>query len=779
MKKEKLNFRNFITEKPEFTLDTPLDNFFAKVDKELIAKLSIFGSNESSHQGTLYEYLGFPDNKSFVDYLLSIFKELHILIIQRQNDLIKDKNNLLPISLHDMKYMDQLTALLIIHGIDANLTPKLRIPLEVRRLKSFRNDDKTLIIPDGHKPDFNLLKNILLFLYQIITYESNDLKKDNSKTKDQSEDNATTTSGNPEDYLRSIIIKGPLYTNLYLGFLQLHLAYPEDSENIIKLNKIEDSQDTYSLFSLYTFLTQYIQLAEGKSFILDKLTTLPIRRETNGLISLIDFVLGVREDEPMDNEKLQRVNKIILSKPKSISNKVYLTKIFDQVYDGMTYVNRPILITCLNGIITDFFYKNKKIVRDFLFKRIYQILFNYPVQDHNIKELNDMFNVLISLSKNVSTDLIIDLTTGFDERGFYLNIWIYCLFLLRYQKVDPLIASHFKKENNSPYYEVILSLLQTFIIVTNNYSILEKINLNLLNFDHEEWEYKIDLETQLPYIRVKDYDVNEKTSHNIIHKLTKTAENQVETISQLFKDMDLSIELYMKLLHLINNPEIITKTFLSILSRWIQNTSTNPSTIPKISNDSNMENNKDNLSKNLLIIIDLKILQKMNEDFKTDLVTNKKDVLLMIIRLLDFINIEGTLGEDIKTQPMNSDEKDSDDEDEETEKSLEIKNTPSTALQIIIELLQLIISDLSQNNGNRNEEYTTLLVEIERKLNKQNTNGQLKSVLDIKEKIKGYVSQTQSSSTSPINGSKQLKKDGEEDDDDDRELLNRALINFE
>ena len=78
--------------------------------------------------------------------------------------------------------------------------------------------------------------------------------------------------------------------------------------------------------------------------------------------------------------------------------------------------------------------------------------------------------------------------------------------------------------------------------------------------------------------------------------------------------------------------------------------------IKMINNNGNIEN-KDNLSKNLLIIIDLKILQKMNEDFKTDLVTNKKDVLLMVIRLLDFINIEGTLGENIKPQPMNRDEK--------------------------------------------------------------------------------------------------------------------------
>ena len=118
--------------------------------------------------------------------------------------------------------------------------------------------------------------------------------------------------------------------------------------------------------------------------------------------------------------------------------------------------------------------------------------------------------------------------------------------------------------------------------------------------------------------------------------LLTNLQRQLKAKRRLFpsylQDMDLLIKLYMKWLHLINNPEIITKTFLSILSRWIQNTSTNPSTIPKISNDSNMENNKDNLSKNLLIIIDLKILQKINEDFKTDLVKNKKDVLLMIIR---------------------------------------------------------------------------------------------------------------------------------------------------
>lgn len=717
--------RNIITDKPEFLLDTPLDNFFNKIDNDLLQKVATY-SNDKSFTGTLYEYLGYKDNQSFSQDLISIFQELHTLVKERQNELIKSNNNLLPISLHDMKYMDQLTSLLIIHCIDANVTLKLCIPTELRRLKSFKKDDKAFIVPRDLVPNFTLLKRILNFLYDILT----------------------TSDSN--DYLRSVIIKGPIYTNLYLGFLQLHIAYPQDDEFSKKLNIVEDCQDTYSLFTLYTLLTQCIELADGKAFILDKLTTLPIRRNNDGLISLVDFILGVREDEQIDNEKLQRVNRIILAKPKNIPNKLYLTELFSQIYDGMTYVNRPVLINCLNGIITDFFYKNKKIIRDFLFKRIYEVLFNIPTKDHSMKELNDMFNVLISLSKNISTDLIADLTVGLDNKQFYLNIWIYCLFLLRNQKVDPLIANSLKKENNSPYYEVILSLLQTFIIVTENYSILNDISLNLLNFDHEDWEYRIDLETQLPYISKKTGE--NKQNDNIIDSLTKPKEDKMETMSKLFKDMDLAVDLFINLLNLINNAEVVTKIFLSILSRWIQNTSTSP----------NNSIEGEDMSKNLLIIIDLKILQKMNQDFKTDLVKNKRDVLVMIAKLLDFVNVKGGLEEQEYEEEGHVDDADSDDEDDEA------VETPSTALQIIIELLQLILSEPSQsdtsNNNTSNTETNELLVSINNKLGTQK--NQSIAITDIKMKIDKYVTNESVVTTSA------------DDSGMDQEILNRALINL-
>lgn len=721
--------RNILTDKPEFLLGTPLDKFFVKVDTELLQKVATF-SDDTSFKGTLYEYLGYKDNQSFIQYLIFLFQELHVLIKQKQDDLLKENNNLLPISLHDMRYMDQLSALLIVHGIDANINPKLRILVELRRLNSFKRDDKTFIIPKDHVPNFNALKNVLKFLYEVITTEETN------------------------DYLKSIIVKGPIFTNLYLGFLQLHITYPLENEFFERLNIVEDCQDTYSLFTLYTFLTQCIELTDGKLYILDKLTTLPIRRDTDGLISLIDFILGVREDEQIDNEKLQRVNKIILSKPKNISNKLYLTKIFNQIYDGMSYVNRPVLINCLNGIVTEFFYKNKKIVRDFLFKRIYEVLFNAPTEDHDVKELNDMFNVLISLSKNISTDLIVDLTTGLDEKGFFLNIWIYCLFLLRNQKVDPLIANALKKENNSPYHEVILSLLQTFIIITENYSILDEISLNLLNFNHELWEYRIDLETQLPYIAKKTDD--DKKHDNIIDSLTKQKEDKMETMSKLFSDMDLAVDLFMNLLNLINNAEVITTIFLSILSRWIQNTSTSEQTII----------DGEDMSKNLLIIIDLKILQKMNQDFKTDLVKNKKDVLVMIAKLLDFVNVKGTLeeeDEDVDDTTTTKEEVDSDDEDNEVDETSEI---PSTALQIIIELLQLILSEPLQSN---NDEINQLLIDINKKLGQQPNQPSI--IADIKNKITKYV----------FNENvfrKDNNNDEKSDISNDQETLNRALINL-
>lgn len=715
-------FNKIITSNPEFTNNTPLDIFFNDLNENFIEKINNFSIDEQNKN--IYQFLKLQDNQHFVEKLLNYFEELHELlanltteenVIDSKGCKTENENNILPISLHDIKFLDQLLSMVIVHGIDANISPNLRIPLDSKRLNTFRNKDDKFIIPNDHKINSQTLKNVVDTFYKIIKH--------------------TNTENSDKKYLKLVILRGPIYANLYLALLNLQLLEPNSVQIKEKIIKLEAVQDTYSLFVMYTLLTQTVGNVLAKSMILERLSTLPIRRSQDGLTSLVDFILGVREDEQIDLDKIKRVSQIVLSKPKSIPNVKYLSELFSQIYDCLTYTNRPILVTCVNNIITDFYYKNKKIVKDFLFKKIYEILFNVPLKDRSIKELNDMINVLISLSKNTSTDLVIDLTAGLSDGSFYTAVWIYCLFLKKNQVLDPLVANNLKKEDNSPYYEVILSLLQTFIVVTDNYQILNVLTLSLLNLDHEEWCYKIDLETQLPYIVLKD---NKEEIGDLLNKTDK-----LDEMSKLFQDIDLAVGLFIDLLKLINNDEKITDLFLLILERWINNTS---------NNDNNQLDN-DELSKNLLIIIDLKILQKMNEDFKTEIIKNRKDVLRMVDKLLNNLHMKEETSE--ASREVDSD--DEDDDEEENERADPQSTKPSsTAIQIMFDLLHLILNGLTNT-----PDYTTLLHDIKEKLKLYES--QFKEVNELQKQINGILND-------------KIVTTSQEDTDYD--VLNRALINI-
>lgn len=715
-------YNKIITGSPEFTNNTSLDKFFEDLNENFIKKVNSFKSTDQ--EGNLYVYLKLQDNEQFVKRMLNDIEELYRLLNasneEGNNDKIEGNTDVLPISLHDIKFLDQLLSQIIVHGIDANLPLNLRIPLDSKRLNTFRNNDDKFVIPKSHKVNSQTLNNVIDTFFNIL--------------HDENSNNFNHRGG---DYLRSIILKGSIYTNLYLALLNFQLMDPNNDQVNLRIATLENIQDTYSLFVMYTLLAQVVSNHKAKSVILERLSTLPVRRSQNGLISLVDFVLGVREDEQIDLEKIERVSQIILSRPKTIPNLKYLSKLFVQIYECLTFTNRPILISCVNNIVTNFYYKNKRIVKDFLFQKIYEVLFNVPLKTHSIKDLNDMVNVLISLSKNTSTDLIVDLTAGFNESSFYSNLWIYCLFLKKNQTLDPLVANNLKKEGNSPYYEVILSLIQTFIVLTDNNRVLNTLTLSLLNMEHEGWCYKIDLETQLPYIALKEN--KEEEIGNISKKTDK-----IDEMSKLFQDMDLAIELFIDLLKLVNNDEKITDLFLLILERWINNTSSN--------NGTQMLDN-DELSKNLLIIIDLKILQKMNEDFKTDIIKNRKDVLRMVDKLLSNLQLQEEIDDTVE-------EIDSDDEEDEVGKEMEITASimkqSSTALQIMFDLLHLILNGLVNSL-----EYSTLLSDIRNKLDLYES--QFKEAIELQHQIDLILKDENTTNIQESN---------------DNDILNRALINI-
>ncbi|EJS44203.1 YMR185W [Saccharomyces arboricola H-6] len=656
-KHQNFNIHDILNKKPQFTEKTPLDVFFEDLDNNIITPINE-AEPELASGSSVYSALKCADNSEFVVLLLQNFKKLHNQVLEQQKTLAQRESNLLPISLHDVKYVDELINLLIIHGIDANLPPTMKIPLDSKRLNAFKKGEKNTRYetPQGHTTNSDTLSQVVTMFYNILETETS------------------------SDHLRKIILKGSAYANVFLSLIALNLQFPNKFTSEM-ITKLENSQETYTLFGMYTLLVETIQDREAREIILPKLTTLTLRRPENGLISLIDFVLGVRDAEDIDAEKFNRVYQILMSKPKMMTNLQYLTELFRQIYDGLTFVNRPILIACLNGLILKFYMRNKKIVHDFLFQKVYSIIFNCPLLDHSEKELNDVINVLISLSKNSSKDLLDSLVTGYPNSDgtsgrFFLNIWIYALFLKKSQKLDPLKISELsisedersdiKNLTNQPssnYYQVILSLLKSLMVITDNYQDLNFLSLNLLNFEHEKWKFLINLDTQLPYISAK----NTKS----VELLPETGLQRTK-VSKFFQDMDLSVDLFMEFLVLLNDKEESKILFLETLKRWVHHTkksekksSTSLDGVSEVSNDA-------------LVLMDLKILERMDKQFKSSIVSKPKDVLIVVDQLIDIV------------QETQEEEVDSDDEEERTEDPESINDS---AFKTILQLLSTVLSE--------------------------------------------------------------------------------------
>ncbi|GAV49676.1 hypothetical protein ZYGR_0P03220 [Zygosaccharomyces rouxii] len=632
-----------ILKKPQFTRSTPLDEFFKKFDSQVLSK-----------KGDLKN-----DNTNLVTLLLNHFQELHDLVIDEQVRLQTENSNMLPISLHDMRYVEELIQLIVAHGIMANIPPSLQPASQ-----------KSKDIPRSH--NLSTLKLVVEKISNILVKEMK-----------------------PNDYIRSIVLKGPLYTYTYLGILTLCTEEPNKAHYEEVLRQMENVQQTYELFAMYNFLVQELGNAVAKAKILSLLSTLAVRRE-NGVLSLIDFVVGAREDEQLDIEKMNRVTQIIVAKPKTINSVEYFSRLFPQIFDGLSMVNRPIVVNCLNSVVTALFFKNSRIINDFLFRRIYQVIFNEPLQEHSAKELNDVVNVIISLTKNSSNELISALVQSVDKRQFYLNLWIYVLFLKKYQKINPLGKQH------GPYYEVILTILKTFVCLFKDSEALIYLSMNLLNYQHEQWGYQIDFETQLAYITLRDNlpDLNLKQ---------EKGDNPLTKANELFAGIDESIDLFIQLLKMVNNENMVKDVFLAVLNRWVKTEQHNDNSLKEVES-------------NALVLLDLKALEKLHREFSTDILKKPQDILKLIDELIDFTSSEPLM------------QQDSDDEDSDDEEEREAQQPDS--LSLIIQILESVLSMPPKQLADAKP----LLQSIDNKLQKRGNSALHKDLLRMLEYKPGQTS---------------------------------------
>ncbi|CCE64397.1 hypothetical protein TPHA_0H01920 [Tetrapisispora phaffii CBS 4417] len=696
---KKVNIKEVLLKEPEFVRGSDLDLFFEKLNDELIAKLK--AANKNQDLPNIYQLLGFHNNEEFVTKIIDYFTQLHQITLSTQKQLSEEGKDILPISLHDIKFVDELIKLVIVHGIDANLPQTVRIPTEQKQLNAYKESNITNSIPKDTVPNFKVLETVIRSFYTIFKPGSS-----SSIAKD--------------DYLRKVLLNGPLYSNVYIGLVFLHLQN-NSFASLDLLNEFEKLQETYSLFVIYTLYIQTIKEHSLKAFFLNKLALLPLER-SNGVISLVDFLLGVRDDDQIKMENLNRVSQTLLSKPSKLSNTEYLTKLFPQIIEALQSTNRPILITSMNQVILDFFNKNKLIVKDFLLKPVLGVFFNDPVKEHSVKELNDTINVLVSLSKTTSIELAHFITNYKENHQFYLNLWIYALFLKNSHIKKPL-----RYDNNglkdSSYYEIILSLIKSYLNITGDFGALNTIYLNLANYQHADWKYQIDLETNLAYIVVdKQQDVKEDlriTTESDTDKLTK--------VTKVFQEMDDGIDLFIEFLKLLNIDDVTTNTFLNRLSSWIRTSKNDIYTENKTNTDTNLINNENSI----FILQDLKFLEKVNDNFKSDFVKKPGAILNVVDELLDYISTAKDEGTDLTNIPNreiatggDSDDDSEDESDGENQEDLlkDVSNdNTSSTFNILIDLLLTV---LDNTNVMVLLKYKDTLINIKSKLAKDETKSE-------------------------------------------------------
>ncbi|KAH3674828.1 hypothetical protein WICMUC_003031 [Wickerhamomyces mucosus] len=540
---------------------------------------------------------------------LSLKKQLEI---EQSDDA--EKLGLISISLHDMKYFNELINFIVAQLIYPCLPREIGISLDQRRLNSFTENKKIFKFNKINPTNSIPILEKIISNFEIIFSKKSDL--------------------------RDLLLKGTGLTDIITILIVLTQL---DNSNLKTLIKFEDYSDAYNLFGIYIALIQSSSQPIIKKFISERLSSILIERN-NGVMSLIDFIIGIRDDEEINVERFDQVNQILMAKPKSISSIQYYTKLFDQVYNILIFINRPIMLSVVVNFVRVIYERNKKIVHDFLFKRIWKILDPDATLQNDggtiisSKNLNDVINVLISLTKENSADFLIELF----QPPIVLNLWAY-YFYLNKKALD--------------YKSIIQNILVTFFTLTTNNEVLEIIVLNLIRSKGESWKFETNLETKLTSI------VNS----------TEIEDNQISN-EDIFDDIDLGMKLICELLKNLDHALIRTQ-FSTVLNRWILKSN------PKNDDNGNSANSQLGDLNPFLMLIDLKFLERINEQFKDVLLEKPQDVLMVIKNLLS------TKLLDRKEEQNKQEEVDSDDEEDET------VDSEHDNLNILLELLSAIISE--------------------------------------------------------------------------------------
>ncbi|CUM66064.1 uncharacterized protein PRCAT00003718001 [Priceomyces carsonii] len=630
---------------PQYNSNLPLDYLFQEVEKavnEPMEKINI----QTLHTRFLLDnsFNQIDQRYQVVEKLLNIL--LDIQTLSNESEILQSDKNLVKISLHDIKTFGKVFNLILLIGIQPALEAfKIGIPIEKRMLRGFSSSSIDIHIPKfpldsieankKHEYSEKLLILCQRKLLHLFTVESD---------------------------VKDLLLRGTGFSDFLTITIAL-ITVPEfdkaRSDSLLRdFDDICNLSDTFELYQTYTLLISTASPKYFKEFVMDKLKLLPLRApRKDGVLTLIEFVLGLREGDEINVEKFDHVANVILLKPKTISSTDYFTNICNQFYNLLVNINKPIVTSCIGYVIEKLYYKNKLIVHDFLFKRIWQNFDPSEGKDVSESQLNNNINVIISLSNEGLPEEISTLLF----RPILLPLWSYYSFTKK------------KSKSNEVVKEILVGYLATVNSALDEDSSLDMISKNLL-YENDKWQFEVGA-NGLIQISSRKFELK--------------SESKDKRINRFLNDLDLQCQYFIELLKNLDD-DLIQRLFVHVLKRWL-----------KISREPAQLDMEDNP---FMSLIDLRLLETLVKEFEGVLARTPFEILELVKNLLMSFtkngqNTKSSIIEEVSRIQLDDDsdnaeeeeeeeenDDDDDDEDDEDENLLLVYPT-------VLELLSAILSD--------------------------------------------------------------------------------------
>lgn len=694
---------------PKNTGTKPIDKLFKSVEGLLEGELEDMTVDKLAQRMSIDGENDFDRRIQVVGKLLDALVEIQNISLQEKDKVDK---NLITISLNDMKILGKLFNAILILGLYPALNAfGIGIPLEKRNLKGFAMNKKLPLQTIG--PDYSvdvdhgrfgkhekILTSIYVKLFHLFSVDS-DVK-----------DLLLRGTG----YSDFVTVSITLTTVPYFSSKIRHKCFEE-------LDKVFSITETYDLFEVFTLLIPTKSPSFFKNFVMSKLQSLHYTRD-DGLLALIEFVLGLRENQNINVEKFDQVANVVLRKPKEVSSVVYFLKLGAQFYELLVDFNRPWVTNCVGYLIEKLWVKNKLIIQDFFLKRLWHY-FNPINEDKNLdilvseKELNDGINVLLSLSKR---DLPKDLLRCIFE-PILLSLWAYFSFL--------------KSNSKSP--EVVVSILVSYFTLVDedtkeanlsSAADLDMIAKNILYQGGEKWQFEFGPNGLVQITRRKESFTPIIDTHDTVKitRFMKTLDDASDNLAALLTYLD---------------SKIILLLYTKVFKRWLRLESFGGESDNRLGSSS------------FFALIDMKIVEVIGDKFQGALIKTPQEILEVVKEVLLYHISAYKDNASALSNNAYGDDEDSDDEDTED------ASTVRQAITAAFELLSAILAETPSSH--LNEKDRSILSDI---LNLLDGMPQIETILQ---------DDTETSKTLSTKISSYLKEEPSASTEVDMALLNKAI----